>query len=68
MSCLETPRYCQHGTVYVNINLDVWGSVPNSDAYPNSREDQGLGGVSYCYSTASPGCRPTSEARINDTQ
>ena len=39
MSRLETSRYCQYGTVYVNINLDVLGSVPNSDAYPRSRED-----------------------------
>ena len=29
-----------------SINLDVWGSAPNSDAYQSSREDQGLGGDS----------------------
>ena len=61
-----TPILSIYGTVYVNITMGVWGSVPNRDAYPSSREDQGLGGVSKCYSTTSPGC--TSEARINDTQ
>ena len=45
MSWLETPGYSQYGTVYVNINLDVWGSAPNSDAYPDSRGDRGLGEV-----------------------
>ncbi len=46
MSWLETPRYCLYDTINGNINHDVWGSAPNSDTYPSSREDHGLGGGS----------------------